>query len=181
MVRIELKIITLDIPERHHTLDLRRLHLNIHSPFCKARYMSSEHISHLVLHELDELVLDACSLCLGRNHLALRAMLTELVNRFLLHIIPCSKVSCKKAVHHHIRITPDRRCEMSIVLERKSIVSKVFRIITSLGHGSEREKLYGIVFRGILSRRKEAVEFLGDFLSARGRSHTVAEIADEVT
>ena len=70
--------------------------------------MASECASNLVLHELDELVLDACALCLCSDDLALGSMLAELVVGLLLSRRSPVEICGEKPVHEHVRITADR-------------------------------------------------------------------------
>ena len=59
-------------------------------------------------------------------------------------------------------------------------MTEILRIITCLGHSPERQELNGIIFRSILGRCKQRVEFLRYFLAVAGRAHLVAEVAYEV-
>ena len=83
-------------------------------------------------------------------------------------------------MYKHVRITSDRRGEMSIIFECKSVVAKVFHIISGLCHCPEGKQFYGIVFRSILCCSKERVEFLGYILTGVCRSHPVTEVTYEV-
>ena len=85
----------------------------------------------------------------------------------------------KKAMHHHVGIASDRRCEMGVVLECQSVVSDVLSVISRLCHCPEREQFYGIELRSVLRLSKEAVQFAGYLLAVVCRSECVAEIADE--
>ena len=37
------------------------------------------------------------------------------------------QVACQQAVHHHVRIPPDRRCEVGVVAESQAIVADIVR------------------------------------------------------
>ena len=143
--------------------------------------MASECVSDLVLHELHKLVLDARALCLSGHDLTLRSMLAELVVCLLSGRRTSCKIVCQKPVHHHVRITADRRGEMCVIFECKSVMAEVFGIIAGLGHGPERKKLDRIIFRCVLGGSEQVVQLLGYLLSIGCRSHPVAEVADEVT
>ena len=69
---------------------------------------------------------------------------------------------------------------MGVVFECKTVVTEILDIISGLGHGPERQEFDGIVFRSVLCRSKQGIQFLGNFLSISGRSHPVAKISDEV-
>ena len=177
---IEFKEIRTDIPERHHSLDSGRLHLNVHSPVSKSGDMALELISDLVLHVFDKLVLDARAFSLSCNYLTLRGMLAEFLKKFLLCRHSAGKVAGKQPVDHHVRITPDRRGEMGVILESKSVMADVLRRIAGLGHGPERKEFNCIELRCILCLGEEVVEFLGNFLPVACRPHLVAEITYEI-
>ena len=70
-------------------------------------------------------------------------------------ILPVSGfASCQifgeQAVHHQVRITPDRRREMSVVTECQAVVADIVHIVARLRHSPQRKQLDGIEFRGIL-------------------------------
>ena len=122
--------------------------------------MALELISDLVLHEFNEFVLDARAFSLSCNYLTLRGMLAEFLEQFLLCRHSAGKVAGKQPVNHHVRITPDRRGEMSVIFESKSVMADVLRRIACLGHGSERKEFDCIELRCILCLSKQVVEFL---------------------
>lgn len=78
-VLIEIVIITSDAHKGDHSLYLRRLDFNVHAPLREPGNMAVEFLVDLVLHELDELVLGAVPLSVGRKDFTLRRMDTLLL------------------------------------------------------------------------------------------------------
>ena len=44
------------------------------------------------------------------------------------------QIHCQKPVHHSVRITPDRRGEMSVELESQAVMPDIVSAVAGLGH-----------------------------------------------
>ena len=120
--------------------------------------MPVEQTPDLVLHELHHLVLDRSPLRIRRNLLTHRTVLaTILVVQFILRSRPVH-VHRQQTMHHDVRITPDRRSEMRVILERKTIVPHIVRRITRPCHAAQGQQLERILLRLALGLLHQVVQ-----------------------
>ena len=95
---VELEEVRADVTQGDHSLNLGRLNLHIHSPLGETRDVAVELVSDFVLHELDELVLDACAFCLGGDHLTLGGVLAGRLVSFAVGALPAGEIGDVKWV-----------------------------------------------------------------------------------
>ena len=176
MILIELKEIRLDVTKGNHTLDLSRFDLHIHSPLGKTGNMTVELAADLVLHKLHEFILRAGSLSLSCNHLTLGSVLALLLIITLALRIRTIEIHLQKPVYHSVRITADRRSEMSIELECKTIVTYVVSTIASLRHRTQCKHFDSCKLRLVLSFSQESVQCLCEFSSILSLFHLISEV-----
>ena len=134
MFLIELEEIGLDIVECDHSFNLGRLDFHVHSPFGKTGDMAIVLAADLILHKFHELVFRAGPFCLSSNHFSLRSMFTLVLVICLALRIRTIEIHLQKPVHHGIRITADRRCEMRVELEAQTIMADIVSAVTCLRH-----------------------------------------------
>ena len=142
--------------------------------------MAVELLTHLVLHEFHQLVLDALALRLGRNVLALGGVLAFQGVIVLGGRFAAGKVLGQQAVHHHVRIAADGGGEVRIVGEGQAVMADVFRGVAGFGHGAQGQDLDGGQLRLVLGVFHEAVERFGNVFAVLDGAHFVAKMRGEV-
>ena len=90
------------------------------------------------------------------------------------------EIHLQKPVHHGIRITADRRCEMRVELESQTIMADIVSAVTCLRHRAQRQDLDRAEFRLVLRFREESVQCLGEFPPVFSFFHLISEIAGEL-
>ena len=177
MLVIELEKVRANVAQGDHSLNLRRLNLNIHSPLCETGDVTVELVAYLVLHEFNKLVLDARALGLGGDHFTLGSVLACGLVSLAVGTLSSGEIGSEKAVNHHVRVAADRRGEMGVIGEREAVVTDVVDVVACLRHRAERKKLDGVELRLILRRVEEAVQLAGELLAIGYLAEIVAEIA----
>ena len=86
------------------------------------------------------------------------------------------EIHLQKPVYHSVRITADRRSEMSIELECKTIVTYVVSTIASLGHRTQCKHFDSCKLRLVLSFSQESVQCLCEFSSILSLFHLISEV-----
>ncbi len=86
------------------------------------------------------------------------------------------EIHLQKPVYHSVRITADRRSEMSIELECKTIVTYVVSTIASLGHRTQCKHFDSCKLRLVLGLSQESVQCLCEFSSILSLFHLISEV-----
>ena len=88
----------------------------------------------LILHKFHEFVFRAGPFCLSSNHFSFRSMFTLVLVICLALRVRTIEIHLQKPVHHCIRITADRRCEMRVELESQTVMADIVSAVTCLRH-----------------------------------------------
>ena len=137
-------------------------------------------VAHTFRHKLHSLILYRVALGVGSNLLHLRRVLAKLLVVLLVGRASALLVACDESVNHRVGIAADRRCEVSVVVERQSEVTDIVYRILRLHHGAQRHGLYEVLLALTLARRHERVERLGECALRAVGLHLVAELHHEL-
>ena len=141
--------------------------------------MAGELLSDLVLHELDELVLDAGALRFGGEDLALGGVDALLLVVVLLLALLAGEVQGQQAVDHQVRVAADRGGEMGVELEGEAVVADVVGRVGRLRHRAEGDHLEGVELRLAFRLAEQVGQRAGDLGAVAGRAELVAEMLRE--
>ena len=85
------------------------------------------------------------------------------------------EVAVQQPVNHHVGISADRRCEVGVILEPKSVVPDVFGAVDSFCHGPDSKSGKEILLSGAFYGNEHAVEGLVDFFRIAGGFQFISE------
>ena len=82
-------------------------------------------------------------------------------------------------MHHHIRITPDRRSKMRIIIECQTVMTDIIRRVFRLLHGSYGYSLNQILLRLALYLIKQGIDTFRDLTLLTVCLEAIAETTDK--
>ena len=180
-VRVEVVEVGTDGPQRNHALDVGVFQFYIHSPLGQTGDGSVKYHADLVLHELDDLVLDALAFGLGGDDFTLGGVAALLGVVVLVLGIRPFEVHGEQAVDHHVGIAADRGSEVRVELECETVMADVVGAVAGLCHGAEGQQLEGVESRAVLGPVEEGVDAAGGLAAGARLAHLEAEIAGKLT
>ena len=106
-------------------------------------------------------------------------MFTILFIFVLYHTTATCQIAFQQTVHHHIRITADRRSEVCIIIHCQPVVTDIIRRIVGFLHGTDSQSLHQIFFRFTLYTIQQFIDPFGYIRFRPFRTHFVTETANE--
>ena len=169
----------MDVAERNHPFDLRRLDFHVNAPFRQATDVPVEHPADLVLHEFHHLIFDGGSFGIGGNLLPYRAVFAAI---FVIEFVLGGRavhIHRQQPMDHDVGITADGRSKVGIERESQSIVSYVVCGVARPGHAAQGQQLQCILLRLALGFLHQCVERRSCLLRIRGIAQFMTEILGE--
>ena len=139
---VELVIVIVEVAHRYHAFAVVLIDLAVDTVARHATDVSIVDIANLVAHKLHHFIFYGVAFSILRYLFHVRAVFAEILIVLLVGRAAALLVFSKQTVYHRVRITADRRCEVSVVVEAQAEVTDVMCGVLCFHHCAQCHTLH---------------------------------------
>ena len=172
---VEFIEIVVEVTHGNHTLAVGVGEFHIESPLRNAGNVTAKHLAQSIAHKFHRLIFDAGAFGIGSELLLCAHMLTLLFQRRQTHAASALCIAIEQAVHHHIGIAANGRCEMGVVVESQAIVAHIGGRIGGFRHRANGKDGKHFLFGGAFCFFEHGIDAQVHLLGRTGGFHLIAK------
>ena len=138
--------------------------------------MGVVHVAYALRHKLHSLILYGVALSVGSNLLHLARVFAQFLVMLLVGRTSALLITRQQTVNHRVRIAADRRCEVRVIVERQTEVTRVVDGVFSLHHRTQRHRLNEVLLTLALTCVHKSVQRTCHRTLRAVRLHLISEL-----